>query len=123
MGEKQGADAYYSKYSEVKSKEKFLAITHNQKQRGILIEKDSDTIGLHLKTIIHNKNWKKKSTAELFSLVEKEGDRNIKRNLKLYNLDAIISGWLWYQFKKGISISCLSKPSFKRLSSQRLCSQ
>jgi hypothetical protein len=88
-----------------------------------LFEKSSDTVGLHLKNNYSEQELDENSTAHFFSVVEKEGHRNIKRNLKLYNLDAIISGWLWYQFKKGISISCLIKPSFKRLSSQRLCSQ
>ena len=31
------------------------------------------------------------ATTENFSVVQKEGNRNVQRNLKFYNLDAIIS--------------------------------
>jgi outer membrane lipoprotein-sorting protein len=62
-----------------------------QKQMGILFEKDSDTIGLHLKNIFEEQELDENSTSELFSVVQKEGNRNVKRNLKFYNLDAILS--------------------------------
>lgn len=31
------------------------------------------------------------ATAEIFSVVQKEGNRDVKRNAKCYNLDAIIA--------------------------------
>ncbi|MFV0552292.1 MAG: RhuM family protein [Anaerorhabdus sp.] len=31
------------------------------------------------------------STAEFFSIVQIEGNRNVKRNIQFYNLDAIIA--------------------------------
>ena len=63
----------------------------NQKQMAELFDKDSDTIGLHLKNIFSEEELKENSTTELFSVVQKEGKRNVKRNIKCYNLDAIIS--------------------------------
>ena len=63
----------------------------SQKQMAELFEKDSDTIGVHLRNVYKSGELKEKSTTEKYSVVQKEGNRNVKRNIKLYNLDAIIS--------------------------------
>jgi death-on-curing family protein len=63
----------------------------NQKQLGDLFGKDPDTIGLHLKNIFSEEELDENSTTEVFSVVQKEGKREVKRNVKFYNLDAIIS--------------------------------
>lgn len=72
-----------------------------QKQMGILFEKDSDTVGLHLKNIFQEQELDENSTSELFSVVQKEGNRNVKRNLKFYNLDAILSVGYRVNSKRG----------------------
>ena len=72
-----------------------------QKQMGILFEKDSDTVGLHLKNIFEEQELDENSTSELFSVVQKEGSRNVKRNLKFYNLDAILSVGYRVNSKRG----------------------
>ena len=51
----------------------------------------TDNIGLHLKNIFNSKELQENSTTEDFSVVQKEGGRDIKRKVKIYNLDAIIS--------------------------------
>ncbi|WP_366078521.1 virulence RhuM family protein [Phascolarctobacterium sp.] len=51
----------------------------------------SDNISLHLKNIYASNELQENSTAEEFSVVRKEGSRNIKRKVTFYNLDAIIS--------------------------------
>lgn len=56
-----------------------------------LFNKDSDTIGLHLKNIYNSEELVEDSTTEDSSVVQKEGNRNISRKIKLYNLDAILS--------------------------------
>ena len=56
-----------------------------------LFDKDSDTIGLHLRNIYQSKELVEDTTTEFFSVVQLEGKRQVKRSLKLYNLDAIIS--------------------------------
>ena len=61
----------------------------SQKQMGLLFDKDSDTIGLHLKNIYKAGELDKISTSEDSSVVQKEGTRQVKRKLRLYNLDAI----------------------------------
>lgn len=63
----------------------------SQKLMANLFEKDSDTIGLHIKNIYSEKELKEKSTTEYFSVVQKEGNRSVKRKIKYYNLDVIIS--------------------------------
>ncbi len=73
----------------------------NQKQMSELFDKDSDTIGLHLKNIYTEEELEENSTTELFSVVQKEGNRNVKRNIKCYNLDAIISVGYRVNSKRG----------------------
>ena len=63
----------------------------SQKQIADLFEKDADTVGLHLRNIYKTGELLEKATTEKYSVVQKEGDRNVTRSLKLYNLDAIIS--------------------------------
>lgn len=62
-----------------------------QKQMSVLFEKDSDSIGLHLKNIYQSGELEEFLTTEVFSVVQSEGKRQVKRVLKHYNLDAIIS--------------------------------
>jgi prophage maintenance system killer protein len=74
----------------------------SQKQMADLFEKDSDTIGLHLRNIYKSGELLEKATTEKYSVVQKEGNRNVTRTLKLYNLDAIISTGYRVNSKRGI---------------------
>jgi prophage maintenance system killer protein len=74
----------------------------SQRQMADLFEKDSDTIGLHLRNIYKTGELNKKATTEKYSVVQKEGNRQVKRALKLYNLDAIISVGYRVNSKRGI---------------------
>ena len=56
-----------------------------------LFECSTDNIALHLKNIYNDKELDVDSTTEKFSVVRKEGNRNVKRELEFYNLDAIIA--------------------------------
>lgn len=51
----------------------------------------SDNISLHLKNIYASNELQENSTTEKFSVVQKEGSRNVNRKVTFYNLDAIIS--------------------------------
>ena len=51
----------------------------------------SDNIGLHLKNIYETGELAQEATTENFSVVQTEGERQVNRKLKFYNLDAIIS--------------------------------
>jgi death-on-curing family protein len=74
----------------------------SQKQMAELFEKDSDTIGLHLRNIYKSGELIERATTEKYSVVHKEGNRNVKRTIKLYNLDAIISVGYKVNSKRGV---------------------
>ena len=74
----------------------------SQKQMSELFEKDSDTIGLHLRNIYKSGELIEKATTEKYSVVQKEGNRNVKRTIKLYSLDAIISVGYKVNSKRGV---------------------
>ncbi|MCB0396993.1 MAG: virulence protein RhuM/Fic/DOC family protein [Flavobacteriales bacterium] len=73
----------------------------SQRQMAELFEKDSDTIGLHLKNIFESEELEESTTTEYFSVVQKEGNRLVKRNLRCYNLDAILSVGYRVNSKRG----------------------
>ena len=62
-----------------------------QKAMAELFDCSTDNISLHLKNIFREEELDEKSTTEFFSVVQKEGNRNVTRNVKCYNLDAIIA--------------------------------
>lgn len=51
----------------------------------------ADNISLHLKNIFKEEELTEDLTTEYFSVVQNEGKRNVTRNIKCYNLDAIIA--------------------------------
>jgi len=51
----------------------------------------ADNVSLHFKNIYEEEELKETSTIEEYSVVRQEGTRRIKRTIKHYNLDAIIS--------------------------------
>lgn len=63
----------------------------SQVQMSELFETSTDNISLHLKNIYNEKELDEDSTTEDFSVVRQEGSRSVKRKIKHYNLDAIIS--------------------------------
>jgi prophage maintenance system killer protein len=73
----------------------------SQKQMAQLFDKDTDTIGLHLKNIYNSEELEEISTTEEFSVVQMEGKRNVTRVIKCYNLDAIISVGYRVNSKRG----------------------
>ena len=62
-----------------------------QKSMADLFECSSDNISLHLKNIFQEMELDKDSTTEKISIVRKEGNRNVNRELEFYNLDTIIA--------------------------------
>ncbi|MDQ6479198.1 virulence protein RhuM/Fic/DOC family protein [Dyadobacter sp. LHD-138] len=84
----------------------------SQKQMSDLFDKDTDTIGLHLKNIFNEEELEAPATTEDFSVVQQEGKRQVKRIMKFYNLDAVISVGYRVNSKRGIQ--------FRRWATQRL---
>ena len=63
----------------------------SQKQMAELLDKDTDTIGLHIRNIYKEGELEPDATTEESSVVQNEGNRKVRRKLKFYNLDVIIS--------------------------------
>ena len=61
-----------------------------QAQIAELFEVSSQNITMHLKNIFETNELEEKATCKDFLQVQKEGKREVKRTLKMYNLDAIL---------------------------------
>jgi len=84
----------------------------SQAQMAELFEKDSDTISLHLKNIYESEELDQQATTEESSVVRQEGKRKVKRTIKFYNLDAIIS--------VGYRVNSIKGTQFRIWATQRL---
>lgn len=62
-----------------------------QRQMADLFDKDTDTIGLHIRNVFKEGELAPESTTEESSVVQKEGGRQVRRKVRSYNLDVIIS--------------------------------
>lgn len=72
-----------------------------QKLMAELFQTTSQNITIHLKNIFEEGELVEKATCKEFLQVQKEGDREVKRTRKFYNLDAIIS--VGYRIKSHIA--------------------
>jgi len=72
-----------------------------QAQLSSLLETSTDNVSLHLKNIFAEEELLESATTEEYSVVRQEGKRQVKRRLKHYNLDAIISVAYRVNSKKG----------------------
>lgn len=61
-----------------------------------------DNVGLHLKNIYSDDELTEAATAEDYSVVQTEGRRRVRRTLKHYNLDAIISVGYRVNSRRGV---------------------
>jgi len=63
----------------------------SQKQMALLFDKDTDTIGLHIRNAYKEGELKESATTEDSSIVQNEGGRTVRRPIRFYNLDVVIS--------------------------------
>jgi len=63
----------------------------SQLQISELFDTSTDNVSLHLKNIYKEKELDENRTTEDFSVVRQEGNRKVKRIIKHYNLDTVIS--------------------------------
>jgi death-on-curing family protein len=73
----------------------------SQKQMALVFDKDSDTVGLHLGNIFKEGELEEAATTEESSVVQTEGTRQVRRRIRFYNLDAIISVGYRVNSKRG----------------------
>jgi len=62
-----------------------------QKGMSELFDKDVKTINRHIINIFEDGELNENSTISFFEIVQNESGHNIKRNIKIYNLDMIIA--------------------------------
>jgi hypothetical protein len=73
----------------------------NQKQMALLFDKDTDTIGLHIRNAYKEGELEESATTEESSVVQKEGGRSVRRPVRFYNLDVVISVGYRVKSKRG----------------------
>lgn len=74
---------------EVRMKDETVWLT--QKQMANLFDKDVRTINEHIKNVFSERELAENSTVRKFRIVQKEGEREVTRDIDFYNLDVIIS--------------------------------
>ncbi len=84
----------------------------SQRQMAELFDCSVDNINLHLKNVYLEEELEENSTSEESSVVQIEGKREVKRQIKIYNLDAIIS--------VGYRINSLRGTQFRIWATQKL---
>jgi hypothetical protein len=84
-----------------------------QRQLADLFETSTDNISVHLKNIFDDGELNEAATTEESSVVRQEGKRQVQRNLKHYNLDAIIS--------VGYRVSSKRAVQFRQWTTRTLC--
>lgn len=72
-----------------------------QRQMAELFDRDTDTVGLHLRNIYDEGELGEAGTTEESSVVRLEGGRQVRRAVRLYNLDAVISVGYRVNSKRG----------------------
>ncbi|MBE3117980.1 MAG: virulence protein RhuM/Fic/DOC family protein [Candidatus Atribacteria bacterium] len=72
-----------------------------QKQIAVLFDKDTDTISVHIQNIYGENELVERATTEESSVVQLEGSRQVRRTVKHYNLDVIISVGYRVNSKRG----------------------
>ncbi len=73
----------------------------SQRQMAVLLDTSTDNIGLHLKNIFAEGELDEAATTEDSSAVQSEGRRRVRRRVRLYNLDAILSVGYRVNSKRG----------------------
>ncbi len=84
----------------------------SQQQLAELYKTTKQNISLHIKNIFDERELDESSTVKEFLTVQREGSRNVERNVKYYNLDMIIS--LGYRIKSKIATN------FRKWATERL---
>ena len=106
------------------SSEEFITFKVQEKDKGIQVRYENETLWMtqkamaelfnveqpaiakHLINIYNEKELDKDSTYSKMELVQKEGNRQVKRNVEFYNLDAIISVGYRVNSLRKLKITC-----------------
>lgn len=95
---------------EVKLKDETVWLSLNQMSE--LFQRDKSVISRHIKNIFKENELQRTSTVAKFATVQKEGNRDIFRDIEFYNLDVIIS--------VGYRVKSVRGTQFRMWATQRL---
>jgi hypothetical protein len=84
----------------------------NRQQMAMLFGRDVKTIGKHIANVFREGELERAATVAKFATVQKEGDREVTRQVEYYNLDVIIS--------VGYRVKSLQGTRFRIWATQRL---
>jgi len=103
MGEKNQIEIYHNEKSNITVAVKLVGETLwlDQYQIAHLFDTDRTSIGRHLKKNYTSKELDIEATSAKIAQVQKDGGREVKRNINFYNLDAILSVGYRVNSKKG----------------------
>ena len=73
----------------------------NRSQMAELFDRDVKTIGKHINNALKEELESDKTTVAKFATVQKEGQREVERQIEFYNLDVIISVGYHVKSKRG----------------------
>ena len=73
----------------------------SQAQMANLFRQTKQNVSLHINNCFKEEELNKSSTVKEYLIVQKEGNRNVKRRIEFYNLDVIISGGYRVKSKQG----------------------
>ena len=73
----------------------------SQMQMAELFDTSTDNVGLHLRNVYAEGELGEQATTEEYSVVQSEGTRQVRRKLRHYNLDAILSVGYRVNSKRG----------------------
>lgn len=76
----------------------------SQKMIGELFNVESHTINYHIKEIYKSEELEELPTTRNFRVVQREGNRDVTRDIVFYNLDYDNSNWVQSELKKGYPI-------------------
>ncbi len=85
----------------------------SQREMAQLFDVSTDNVGLHLKNIYQDGELAREATAEESSVVQNEGDREVRRPVTLYNLDAILAVGYRVRSPRGVQFRLWASTALK----------
>ena len=77
--------------SQIKLRAKDQTVWLSQREMAQLFDVSTDNVGLHIKNLYKDGELSRAATTEESSVVQIEGEREVERPVRLYNLDAILA--------------------------------
>ncbi|MDZ7877973.1 MAG: hypothetical protein U5L45_09895 [Saprospiraceae bacterium] len=89
-----------------------FSFSPSRKLKILLFDRDVKTIGKHINNVFLEGELEENRTVAKFATVQKEGTREVEREIEFYNLDVIYFRRLPRQFQVRYTISAMGSPNF-----------